>query len=86
VKAAKAVVLVTHDMGWVREYCNRAILLEHGQVIIEGTPDEVVEAHLERTARAKAERESAARAAGMDPSVGLGRLPKPPAPPPASPG
>jgi ABC-type polysaccharide/polyol phosphate transport system ATPase subunit len=73
VKAAKAVVLVTHDMGWVEEYCNRAILLEHGQIVIEGTPAEVVRTHLERTARAKADREAAARAAGMDPSVGLGR-------------
>ena len=26
--AAKAVVLVTHDMNWVTEFCNRAILLE----------------------------------------------------------
>ena len=26
VSAAKAVVLVTHDMNWVTEYCNRAIL------------------------------------------------------------
>ena len=28
VRAAKAIVLVTHDMNWVTEYCNRAILLE----------------------------------------------------------
>ena len=31
VKAAKGIVLVTHDMTWVSEYCNRAILLEKGQ-------------------------------------------------------
>ena len=67
VRSAKAVVLVTHDMNWVQEYCNRALLLEHGQVIIEGTPDDVVAAHLERTAAAKAEREAASRAAGLDP-------------------
>jgi ABC-type polysaccharide/polyol phosphate transport system ATPase subunit len=67
VKSAKAVVLVTHDMGWVQEYCNRALLLEHGQVVIEGTPDDVVAAHLERTAAARAEREAASRAAGLDP-------------------
>ncbi len=75
VKAAKAVVLVTHDMNWVQEYCNRAILLERGQVIIEGTPDEVVNAHLERTAAAKLEREAAARAAGLDPSIANPRMP-----------
>ncbi len=67
VTAAKAVVLVTHDMEWVREYCNRALLLEKGEVIIEGSPDEVVETHLERTAEARARREAEARAAGLDP-------------------
>ena len=75
VKSAKAVVLVTHDMNWVQEYCNRAILLEHGQVVIEGTPDEVVNAHLERTAAAKLEREAAARAAGLDPTIANPRMP-----------
>ncbi|HET7028877.1 MAG TPA: ABC transporter ATP-binding protein, partial [Candidatus Limnocylindrales bacterium] len=38
VRAAKAVVLVTHDMNWVQEYCNRAVLLERGEVVIEGEP------------------------------------------------
>jgi ABC-2 type transport system ATP-binding protein len=67
VKGAKGVVLVTHDMEWVREYCNRAILLEKGQVILEGPPDEVTELHLERTAAETARRQEAARAAGLDP-------------------
>jgi ABC-2 type transport system ATP-binding protein len=69
VRSAKAVVLVTHDMNWVVEYCNRAILLEKGAVIIEGSPDEVVQLHLERTAAAKAAREAAALAAGLDPRI-----------------
>jgi len=75
VKSAKAVVLVTHDMNWVQEYCNRAILLEHGQVVVEGTPDDVVNEHLERTAAAKLEREAAARAAGLDPTIANPRMP-----------
>ena len=49
VKSAKAVVLVTHDMDWVREYCNRALLIEKGQVVLEGSPDEVTQLHLART-------------------------------------
>lgn len=69
VRSAKAVVLVTHDMNWVQEYCNRAILLELGHVVIEGEPATVVEMHLERMAAAKAEREAQARAAGLDPRV-----------------
>jgi ABC-type polysaccharide/polyol phosphate transport system ATPase subunit len=69
VRAAKAVVLVTHDMNWVKEYCNRAVLLERGRVIIEGSPEEVVQAHLERMAAAKAARAAAAQAAGLDPKL-----------------
>ena len=70
VRAAKGVVLVTHDMDWVREYCNRALLLEKGQVITEGKPDEVVELHLQRTAEETARRQETARLKGLDPVVG----------------
>jgi ABC-2 type transport system ATP-binding protein len=69
VKAAKAVVLVTHDMEWVVEYCNRALLLEHGRVILEGDPNEVVKLHLDRTAAEAEARRAAALAAGLDPAV-----------------
>ena len=56
VKAAKGIVLVTHDMNWVTEYCNRALLLERGNVVIEGEPAEVVRVHEEHSARRKAEK------------------------------
>jgi ABC-type polysaccharide/polyol phosphate transport system ATPase subunit len=56
VRAAKAIVLVTHDMTWVTEYCNRAILLEHGHVIGEGDPADVVAVHREHSERARAEK------------------------------
>ena len=69
VKAAKGVVLVTHDMEWVVEYCNRALLLEHGRVILEGDPNEVVKLHLDRTAAEAEARRAAALAAGLDPAV-----------------
>ncbi len=55
VREAKAIVLVTHDMNWVTEYCNRAMLLERGQIVLEGTPAEVVKEHQERSARRRAE-------------------------------
>jgi ABC-type polysaccharide/polyol phosphate transport system ATPase subunit len=58
VRSAKAVVLVTHDTNWVLEYCNRALLLEKGRVIVEGAPDVVVREHLDRTAAAKAEKDA----------------------------
>jgi ABC-type polysaccharide/polyol phosphate transport system ATPase subunit len=69
VKAAKGVVLVTHDMEWVTEYCNRAILLEKGRVVLEGSPEDVVKLHLERTAAAAEARRAEALAKGLDPAA-----------------
>ncbi len=48
VKSAKAIVLVTHDLQWVNEFCNRAILLEHGTIMAAGEPGPVVKLHQER--------------------------------------
>jgi ABC-type polysaccharide/polyol phosphate transport system ATPase subunit len=59
VRAAKAIVLVTHDMSWATDYCNRAILLERGRLVIEGDPAEVVRVHEEHSERARAERAKA---------------------------
>ena len=59
VRAAKAIVLVTHDMNWVTEYCNRAMLIEHGTIIVEGPPDDVVAAHQERSAKRREEQQAA---------------------------
>jgi ABC-2 type transport system ATP-binding protein len=53
--SAKAIVLVTHDMNWVVEYCNRAMLIEHGRIVLMGPPDEVVEVHKEHMAHRKAQ-------------------------------
>jgi ABC-type polysaccharide/polyol phosphate transport system ATPase subunit len=57
-KAAKGIVMVTHDLNWAEEFCNRAMLLEKGQVIAEGKPEEVVALHRERSDRARLEREA----------------------------
>ncbi|MFL5725940.1 MAG: ABC transporter ATP-binding protein [Chloroflexota bacterium] len=57
-KAAKGIVLVTHDMAWVTEFCNRALLLDHGRVIMEGPPEEVVALHQERSEQARIAREA----------------------------
>jgi ABC-type polysaccharide/polyol phosphate transport system ATPase subunit len=69
VRAAKAVVLVTHDMGWVTEYCNRAILIEKGRVVMDGEPAEVVALHQAHTAEARERRIAAAEKAGVDPRI-----------------
>lgn len=56
VQQAKAIVLVTHDMNWVTEYCNRAMLIEQGQIILEGSPEDVVRLHQERSEARRAEK------------------------------
>lgn len=40
-KSGKTTILVTHDMGAVKKYCNKAILIEKGYVKAFGEPDDV---------------------------------------------
>lgn len=42
----KTIIFVTHSMGAVREYCDRAILINDGRVTHEGSPDEVADEYL----------------------------------------
>lgn len=39
--AGKTVILVTHDMGSVKKYCNKAVLIEDGKVKASGSPEDV---------------------------------------------
>jgi ABC-type polysaccharide/polyol phosphate transport system ATPase subunit len=48
VRSARAVIVVTHDLGYVTEYCNRAILLERGTVVHDGDPSETVKLYHQR--------------------------------------
>jgi len=41
----KTIILVTHGMDAVRMYCNRAILIENGEIALAGEPDEVASAY-----------------------------------------
>lgn len=40
-KQKKTVILVTHDMGAVRQYCDRAIMIEKGEIAAQGSPEKV---------------------------------------------
>lgn len=40
-RANKTVVFVTHDMSAVREYCDRAVLIERQEIVAEGTPEQI---------------------------------------------
>lgn len=42
-KAGKTILFVSHDMGSIGKYCDRAILLSHGEKITEGRPKDVID-------------------------------------------
>ncbi len=44
----RTIVLVTHDMGSVKNLCDRAVWLEHGRALGDGDPGDLVEAYTER--------------------------------------
>jgi hypothetical protein len=46
-EAGKTILLVTHDMGAVHRFCDRALLLERGRVVLDGDPETVGNRYLE---------------------------------------
>ena len=42
-KEGKTILFVSHDLGSITKYCDRAILLNQGKKIFEGTPKEAVD-------------------------------------------
>ncbi|MBR3368777.1 ABC transporter ATP-binding protein [Candidatus Saccharibacteria bacterium] len=43
----QTIILVTHDMGNVERFCDRAIMIENGKVMVEGSPKDVAKAYLD---------------------------------------
>ncbi len=41
-REGRTIVLVTHQLGQVQEFCDRAILLDHGQVVSDGDVNRVI--------------------------------------------
>lgn len=48
----RTVLFVSHNMEAVKNLCSRALLLEHGRIVEEGTPSEVIAAYLSRKSSA----------------------------------
>jgi homopolymeric O-antigen transport system ATP-binding protein len=40
--SGKTILLVSHDMGSVREFCDRVLLIHNGKLIEEGEPSYVI--------------------------------------------
>lgn len=45
---SKILVLVSHDFVTVKQICNRVIWLEHGNIIMDGEPSEVIDNYLNK--------------------------------------
>lgn len=58
-KDKKTVILVTHDMGAAKKFCDRAILLDKGAIVATGSPDEVTNQYtLENLAKISGNKET----------------------------
>jgi len=47
VNRGAAIVFVSHNLDVVARFCARAILLDHGRVVVEGAPQDVISAYTE---------------------------------------
>ena len=45
----RTVLFVSHNMGAIKTLCNSAVLLDSGQVVTQGRPDDVISAYLQKT-------------------------------------
>jgi ABC-type glutathione transport system ATPase component len=45
-------VLASHSDDLILQMCNRAIMLEHGRIVADGDPQEIIERYRESTAKA----------------------------------
>jgi ABC-type polysaccharide/polyol phosphate transport system ATPase subunit len=43
IEQSNIMVLATHSRDLIRQMCNRAILMNHGRIIADGTPDEILD-------------------------------------------
>jgi len=55
----QTVLLVTHDMGAVTRFCDRAVLLDHGNVVDFGDPTDVANSYLDLNFKTERQQETA---------------------------
>jgi len=67
-KSDTTVLLVTHDMGAVERFCDRAMLLEHGRLVEIGPTDRVATRYLELNFSSEARAAEVEAAKGRDPA------------------
>jgi ABC-type polysaccharide/polyol phosphate transport system, ATPase component len=62
----KTIVFVTHNMSAVRQYCDRAVLIEEGKVSCDGYADEVATRYLELFNKEKVQKSTTSGANKLD--------------------
>ncbi|MBQ6570839.1 ABC transporter ATP-binding protein [Candidatus Saccharibacteria bacterium] len=45
-RGKQTIILVTHSMDAVKEYCSRAIMIDQGKIVADGEPEKVAEKYL----------------------------------------
>lgn len=56
INSAKAVIIVSHSMGFVEKVCTRAIWLNKGEIVSDGEPKKVIEEYRGFVQKAKENR------------------------------
>lgn len=69
----QTVILVTHDMETVRKYCNRAILIGEGELILQGSPQQVADEY-SRMNQAQIDKETKSHNKGRYSNLGVRTL------------
>lgn len=49
IERTKIIIIATHDIETSRQFCNKAVLMEGGYLIAQGTPDEMWELYRQRS-------------------------------------
>jgi ABC-2 type transport system ATP-binding protein/lipopolysaccharide transport system ATP-binding protein len=50
ISSSNIFVISSHVEGVIREFCNRVLWMEHGKIMMDGSPDEVLDAYRKNTA------------------------------------
>jgi len=45
-KEGKTIVFVTHDMGAIKKFCNKTMLLDQGQIVEIGEPEKIIQRYI----------------------------------------
>jgi len=70
IEKSSIMVLASHSDDLILQMCNRAIMLEHGRIVADGDPKEIIERYRESTAKA-AEQPGVEEAANGEDGVGV---------------